>query len=185
MFVVFTVWTCLSIYVIPHIEIGLDQELTMSPSSHVSKYFKVNTFYILDIQSQNVSFSRDRRRWMNYCWWDHPCTGSLEKGYRLTTSRNRTWFAVDLAAIITLSWPVYTCLRSTKICTLNFFLPFMISPHLSFFQTPYAIQNERSDSVIIVDWWLYRLAIHWLMLQETPRNRGVLPKQQYEWWSPS
>lgn len=39
-FIIFSIWTCFSIMVIPNIEIGLDQELTMSPESHVSKYFK-------------------------------------------------------------------------------------------------------------------------------------------------
>ncbi|XP_055296529.1 NPC intracellular cholesterol transporter 1 homolog 1b [Sitodiplosis mosellana] len=37
----FTTWTCASIYFIPSIEPGLDQQLTMSEESHVYKYFSV------------------------------------------------------------------------------------------------------------------------------------------------
>lgn len=36
------VWTCLSIIAIPHIDIGLDQQLTMSTDSYVYKYFWVS-----------------------------------------------------------------------------------------------------------------------------------------------
>lgn len=43
-FVLFTAWTCFSIYVIPSIPIGLDQQLTMATDSHVYKYFKVRIF---------------------------------------------------------------------------------------------------------------------------------------------
>lgn len=39
--VVFFGWVCASVAVIPHIEIGLDQELSMSEDSYVYKYFKV------------------------------------------------------------------------------------------------------------------------------------------------
>lgn len=39
--VVFFGWVCASIAVIPHIEVGLDQELSMSEDSYVYKYFKV------------------------------------------------------------------------------------------------------------------------------------------------
>lgn len=39
--VVFFGWLCTSIAVIPDIEIGLDQELSMSEDSYVLKYFKV------------------------------------------------------------------------------------------------------------------------------------------------
>lgn len=46
----FTIMTCTSIYFIPNIEIGLDQQLSMSKSSHVYKYFEV-------IQFVNAHFS--------------------------------------------------------------------------------------------------------------------------------
>jgi len=39
--IVFFGWLCSSIAVIPHIEIGLDQELSMPEDSFVLKYFKV------------------------------------------------------------------------------------------------------------------------------------------------
>lgn len=47
-------WLCLSISVIPCIEIGLDQELSMAEDSFVLKYFQVNllklfSFIITDI----------------------------------------------------------------------------------------------------------------------------------------
>jgi len=42
--VVFFGWVCSSVAVIPHIEVGLDQELSMSEDSYVYKYFKV-TFH--------------------------------------------------------------------------------------------------------------------------------------------
>lgn len=38
----FTCMTCASIYAIPNIEIGLDQQLSMSKSSYVYKYFQVS-----------------------------------------------------------------------------------------------------------------------------------------------
>uniref|UniRef100_A0A1B6E9U7 SSD domain-containing protein n=1 Tax=Clastoptera arizonana TaxID=38151 RepID=A0A1B6E9U7_9HEMI len=38
--IVFFGWFCLSISVLPHIEVGLDQELSMAGDSHVLKYFK-------------------------------------------------------------------------------------------------------------------------------------------------
>lgn len=38
---VFTVWTSLSILLIPHITVGLDQEQSMATDSHVYTYFKV------------------------------------------------------------------------------------------------------------------------------------------------
>lgn len=38
---VFFGWLCSSIAVVPHIEIGLDQELSMPEDSFVLKYFKV------------------------------------------------------------------------------------------------------------------------------------------------
>jgi hypothetical protein len=41
--VVFFGWLCASIAVIPDIEVGLDQELSMSEESYVLKYFKVIT----------------------------------------------------------------------------------------------------------------------------------------------
>lgn len=39
--IVFFGWLCSSIAVIPHIEIGLDQQLSMPEDSFVLKYFKV------------------------------------------------------------------------------------------------------------------------------------------------
>lgn len=39
---VFFGWLCSSIAVVPHIEIGLDQELSMPEDSFVLKYFKVS-----------------------------------------------------------------------------------------------------------------------------------------------
>lgn len=40
----FFAWLCFSISVIPHIEIGLDQELSMAEDSFVLKYFQVCFF---------------------------------------------------------------------------------------------------------------------------------------------
>lgn len=37
----FTLWFCTSIIVIPKIDVGLDVELTMPDDSYVLKYFKV------------------------------------------------------------------------------------------------------------------------------------------------
>ena len=45
--VVFFGWVCASVAVIPHIEVGLDQELSMSEDSYVYKYFKVMSTYNL------------------------------------------------------------------------------------------------------------------------------------------
>ncbi|XP_063704530.1 NPC intracellular cholesterol transporter 1 homolog 1b [Culicoides brevitarsis] len=38
--VIFTIWTCFSIMVVPSIEPGLDQSLSMPKDSHIVKYFK-------------------------------------------------------------------------------------------------------------------------------------------------
>lgn len=40
--IIFFGWICSSIAVVPHIEIGLDQELSMPEDSFVLKYFKVS-----------------------------------------------------------------------------------------------------------------------------------------------
>lgn len=40
--VFFTIMTCASIVVIPSVEPGLDQELSMAKDNHVVKYFKVS-----------------------------------------------------------------------------------------------------------------------------------------------
>lgn len=40
--VFFTILTCASIVVIPSIEPGLDQELSMAKDNHVVKYFQVS-----------------------------------------------------------------------------------------------------------------------------------------------
>jgi len=41
----FSAWLCMSIVVIPKIDVGLDVELTMTHDSYVLKYFKVNIKY--------------------------------------------------------------------------------------------------------------------------------------------
>ena len=41
--IVFFAWLCISLSVIPDIEIGLDQELSMAVDSYVYKYFKVSS----------------------------------------------------------------------------------------------------------------------------------------------
>lgn len=40
--IVFYGWLCLSVAVLPRIQIGLDQELSMSQDSYVLKYFQVS-----------------------------------------------------------------------------------------------------------------------------------------------
>lgn len=40
--IIFYGWLCLSIAVLPRIQVGLDQELSMSQDSYVLKYFKVS-----------------------------------------------------------------------------------------------------------------------------------------------
>lgn len=40
-FVIFYAWLCSSLAVLPHVEVGLDQELSMPEDSYVLKYFKV------------------------------------------------------------------------------------------------------------------------------------------------
>jgi hypothetical protein len=44
-FVIFYAWLCTSLAVLPHIEVGLDQELSMPEDSYVLKYFQVRTFH--------------------------------------------------------------------------------------------------------------------------------------------
>lgn len=39
--VVFTFWLCASVAMVPHIEIGLEEELSMPEDSYVLKYFEV------------------------------------------------------------------------------------------------------------------------------------------------
>lgn len=46
--VVFMLVLCLSIAVIPDIELGLDQELSMPDDSHVLKYFKVLLYTVCE-----------------------------------------------------------------------------------------------------------------------------------------
>lgn len=48
---VFTCITCASIYLIPSIEIGLDQQLSMSKSSYVYKYFQVSVSIVFKLES--------------------------------------------------------------------------------------------------------------------------------------
>jgi len=50
--VVFFGWVCSSVAVIPRIEVGLDQELSMSEDSYVYKYFKV-TVHLQFIHKKN------------------------------------------------------------------------------------------------------------------------------------
>lgn len=45
----FSAWFCMSIMVIPKIDVGLDVELTMTHDSYVLKYFKVKCPSILDL----------------------------------------------------------------------------------------------------------------------------------------
>lgn len=52
---VFFGWLCSSIAVVPHIEIGLDQELSMPEDSFVLKYFKV----CIDISNGKQTVSRE------------------------------------------------------------------------------------------------------------------------------
>jgi hypothetical protein len=44
-FVIFYAWLCTSLAVLPHIEVGLDQELSMPEDSYVLKYFQVRILY--------------------------------------------------------------------------------------------------------------------------------------------
>lgn len=42
-------WLCVSLSVLPNISVGLDQELSMPPDSHVHKYFRVSSqFFLMD-----------------------------------------------------------------------------------------------------------------------------------------
>lgn len=43
MFAIFTVWTCVSLFFIADIDVGLDQQLTMATDSYVYKYFMMMT----------------------------------------------------------------------------------------------------------------------------------------------
>lgn len=51
----FTIMTCASIVVIPSIEPGLDQELSMAKDNHVVKYFQVR-----DIREDSSSILESR-----------------------------------------------------------------------------------------------------------------------------
>ena len=37
---IFLIWSCLSLMILPNIELGLDQELSMPKDSHLVKYFR-------------------------------------------------------------------------------------------------------------------------------------------------
>jgi hypothetical protein len=50
--VIFFGWLCTSIAVIPDVEIGLDQELSMSEDSYVLKYFKVTAHKTLTLKKK-------------------------------------------------------------------------------------------------------------------------------------
>lgn len=45
--VVFMFWLCSSVAMVPHIEIGLEEELSMPDDSYVLKYFEVRQYHIL------------------------------------------------------------------------------------------------------------------------------------------
>lgn len=81
--IVFTVWTCVSIFFIPNISIGLDQQLTMATDSYVYKYFKVREeWYICDLQENALFFksmSVAKRWWQINYLWDHLFIGCLEQ----------------------------------------------------------------------------------------------------------
>ena len=51
---VFFGWICSSIAVVPHIEIGLDQELSMPEDSFVLKYFKVSNITYMPMNGTNT-----------------------------------------------------------------------------------------------------------------------------------
>lgn len=69
-FTIFTIWTCVSIFFIADIDVGLDQQLTMATDSYVYKYFAMMTellsmgppvYWVLgtklqlsDVQNQNL-----------------------------------------------------------------------------------------------------------------------------------
>lgn len=56
--IVFIVLTCLSIMVIPSIEPGLDQQLSMAKDSHIVKYFQVrNIKHKIKFDDNNVNSS--------------------------------------------------------------------------------------------------------------------------------
>lgn len=116
-FTIFTIWTCFSISTIPYVEVGLDQELTMAPDSHVSKYFKVRTTSDAYFCYKIKYFSRLGRRWMNCYRWDRQFTGFSAKGFHSKILRNKIWFAVDLAVITTPSRPLYIWHRIILNCT--------------------------------------------------------------------
>lgn len=46
-FVIFYAWLCTSLAVLPHIEVGLDQELSMPEDSYVLKYFQVRILHLI------------------------------------------------------------------------------------------------------------------------------------------
>lgn len=52
--IVFFGWICSSIAVVPHIEIGLDQELSMPEDSFVLKYFKVSNIIFTPMKNTNT-----------------------------------------------------------------------------------------------------------------------------------
>lgn len=54
--VFFTIMTCTSIVVIPSIEPGLDQELSMAKDNHVVKYFKVSEERGIKFHSNDFPF---------------------------------------------------------------------------------------------------------------------------------
>ena len=43
--VIFFVWLCASVAMVPHIDIGLEEELSMPDDSYVLKYFEVNNLF--------------------------------------------------------------------------------------------------------------------------------------------
>ena len=63
----FTVVTCLSLMVVPSIELGLDQEMSMPKDSHVVKYFR----YMDDLLSMGAPVYWVLKPGLNYTNRDH------------------------------------------------------------------------------------------------------------------
>lgn len=74
--VIFIVCTCLSIMVIPSIEPGLDQQLSMAKDSHVTKYFEVRK---IRFTPQKILFLLKKfcknSLWLTFCQWGHQFIG--------------------------------------------------------------------------------------------------------------
>jgi Niemann-Pick C1 protein len=55
-FVIFYGWLCSSLAVLPRVEVGLDQELSMPEDSYVLKYFQVGYFLLISIVTLKIDF---------------------------------------------------------------------------------------------------------------------------------